>query len=129
MPPPGSGNRVYWREDGTSPTYAGGNLEESANGGSSWTGYAGYDAMFEVWGHLALTVTISEILGMSDSVARRADFKQTIAETLGMSDSAARQLAMRQTISEVLGMRDSAEARRHVGRLGDLPDHYREGGA
>lgn len=45
-----SSNRVYWREDASSPTYAGGNNEESDDSGSSWTTYLGEDFMFEDWG-------------------------------------------------------------------------------
>jgi len=74
-------------------------------------------------------VTVTESLGILDSAARRADYKQTVSEILGPVDSAVRQLAMKLAVSEVLGMRDGVEARKHVGRLGDLPDHYREGGA
>ena len=43
------GNRLNWRFDGSSPTYAGGNFEHSDDAGSSWTAYTGRDFMFEEW--------------------------------------------------------------------------------
>jgi hypothetical protein len=43
-------NCFYWREDSTTPTYAGGYVEISSNGGSSWTGYSGRDKWFRNYG-------------------------------------------------------------------------------
>jgi len=40
---------VAWRVDASSPTYAGGNVEQSYGDEESW-GAADYDAMFEDWG-------------------------------------------------------------------------------
>ena len=48
-------NKVHWRGDQSSPTYAGGCLEVSLNGGSSWTSYPTVDAMFEEWGEPLVT--------------------------------------------------------------------------
>ena len=49
--PGGSGgNVVYWREDGSSPTYAGGSRCNST-GGLSWTEWPASDFMFEEWGY------------------------------------------------------------------------------
>lgn len=49
-------NAIYIRVDETSPTYTGGKVVTSANGGGSWTPEAGDDAMFEVWGEALLDV-------------------------------------------------------------------------
>ena len=49
-------NAIYIRVDETTPTYAGGNVVTSANGGGSWTPEAGDDAAFEVWGEALLDV-------------------------------------------------------------------------
>jgi len=43
-------NKLYWRWDFSSPTYAGGNVENSADSGGTWTSYTSWDYMFEVWG-------------------------------------------------------------------------------
>jgi len=77
----------------------------------------------------SLKIAVSEVLGMLDSVAKKAAFKQAVSEVLGMLDFAVRSRGFPVTISEILGLRDYLEAKKHVGRLGDLPDHYREGGA
>jgi hypothetical protein len=44
-------DRLGWRKDGSSPTYANGNSEHSANSGTSWTSYPASDMMFEEWGY------------------------------------------------------------------------------
>ncbi len=43
-------NRVNWRADSLSPTYAGGNRLTSNNNGVTWNNFIGQDFMFEVWG-------------------------------------------------------------------------------
>jgi len=43
-------NYIYVGEDGSSATYAGGNLEYSSDSGSSWTSNTGWDVNFEEWG-------------------------------------------------------------------------------
>ena len=43
-------NRISWRSEDNSPTYAGGCGEYSLNSGSSWTSFATVDCMFEEWG-------------------------------------------------------------------------------
>jgi hypothetical protein len=45
-----SSNRVNWRRDASSPTYAGGAMEYSTTSGESWTTYTNTDYMFEDWG-------------------------------------------------------------------------------
>jgi hypothetical protein len=45
-----SSNYLWWRVDGSSPTYGGGMYLLSFNSGSSWTSGASYDLMFEEWG-------------------------------------------------------------------------------
>jgi len=42
-------NFLGWRADKTSPTYTGGWLLHSVDGGSNWTDYLGWDLMFEEW--------------------------------------------------------------------------------
>lgn len=49
------GNQVVWKFN-PAGSYSGGNMETSANGGTSWTPAATCDTMFEVWGKAALTV-------------------------------------------------------------------------
>jgi hypothetical protein len=43
-------NYLWWRVDGSSPTYGGGMYLLSFNSGSSWTSGSSYDLMFEEWG-------------------------------------------------------------------------------
>ena len=42
-------NTLYWFCDITSPTYAGGNFEDSTNSGGTWASVTEKDFMFEVW--------------------------------------------------------------------------------
>jgi len=46
-------NYIRWRMDTLSPTYGGGWLVSSGDGGSSWTSTSIYDLMFEEWGNPA----------------------------------------------------------------------------
>lgn len=43
-------NKVSWRTDGSSPTYAYGTFVDSSDSGVDWNTYSGVDALFEVWG-------------------------------------------------------------------------------
>jgi len=43
-------NSVRWRDDCTSPTYTGGNHEESEDSGVNWTSWTTTDLMFEEYG-------------------------------------------------------------------------------
>ena len=43
-------NYIQWADDQSSPSYTGGNEEDSVDSGSSWTTFANRDFMFEVWG-------------------------------------------------------------------------------
>lgn len=45
-----AGNTVNWNTDDSSPTYADGNREDSANSGATWTAQTGTDMCFETWG-------------------------------------------------------------------------------
>lgn len=45
-----SDNRVWWRNDDTSPTYTGGAEVESVNSGGTWNVNAGTDCLFEEYG-------------------------------------------------------------------------------
>jgi len=61
VPDGNSSNCIYWRNDQSSPTYAGGNWEDSTNSGSSWTANTAWDGWFEVWGNPAETnVSVSD---------------------------------------------------------------------
>ncbi len=42
-------NKLYWNAR-TSPTYSGGQVELSTDGGSSWTGYVTHDSWFKTYG-------------------------------------------------------------------------------
>lgn len=44
------GSILYWWADSSSPSYAGGNLEDSVDSGVNWDTYTAYDLMFEDWG-------------------------------------------------------------------------------
>ena len=46
-------NYLWWRVDGSSPTYGGGMYLLSFDSGLSWTSGASYDLMFEEWGNAA----------------------------------------------------------------------------
>jgi len=59
---------------------------------------------------VAYTETISEILGMVDTVAPRTDFKQSITDILGMLDSVVAPGTLHLTISDIIGMLDSVTA-------------------
>jgi len=50
-------NRLYWRRDRSSPTYAGGCWESSTNNGSTWSSSTNRDMMFEEWGNRAPVAT------------------------------------------------------------------------
>jgi len=50
-----SANRCQWLCDKTSPTYAGGCREDSANAGVDWSTDTSMDFMFEDWGEAAVT--------------------------------------------------------------------------
>jgi hypothetical protein len=56
-----SSNYLWWRVDGSSPTYGGGMYLLSFNSGSSWTSGASYDLMFEEWGNVAVAAVGWEI--------------------------------------------------------------------
>lgn len=45
-----TGNRVYWRDNYKTPTYEGGSIGISTDGGLTWTMYDTHDFMFKEWG-------------------------------------------------------------------------------
>jgi len=63
---------------------------------------------------LTLKKTITDILGMLDSVATRGALKKSVSDILGMLDSVPTRAAFRQAVSDVLGLTDSAARTRHV---------------
>jgi len=56
-------NQFKWYRDASSPTYANGNQEDSADSGSSWTSQTAADFMFEDWGEPAVTAKTSSDTG------------------------------------------------------------------
>jgi len=101
------GNHANWRSDTSSPTYASGNYEASGDSGVTWTANTGSDFMFEVYGYTAYTQTVSEVLGMVDTIPTKAAFKRTAADLLGMVDSVGKVKGMYQTVADSLGMVDA----------------------
>ena len=87
--PNGESNKLmYWRAD-TDGAYAGGNYEESANSGSSWTTVLDYgDFMFEVWGTPPNTApTIDTFQAPSTAYANKYFFlNATIDDADGVAD-------------------------------------------
>jgi hypothetical protein len=67
-----STHAVCWVADGTSSTYADGDLEASGDSGATWTAYDGYDYMFEVWGNDNFAVADSgagtEVLSIEEAI-------------------------------------------------------------
>jgi hypothetical protein len=105
-------NYLGWRADLSSPTYTGGNREYSLNSGTSWAADPLTDLMFEVWGSpvpTAYYVTISDSLGMLDSITKPVSFKQAISDSLGMTDTVGKVKGMHQTVSDSLSMTDSID--------------------
>lgn len=45
-----AGNTINWASDGSSPTYADGQRESSANSGNTWTAIPADDMCFEIYG-------------------------------------------------------------------------------
>jgi hypothetical protein len=110
-------NYLRWRADSSDPTYTGGNFESSSDSGSSWTAYTGYDMMFEVWGSpvpTAYYVTISDSLGMLDSITKPVSFRKTVSDSLGMVDAVGKVKGMHQTVSDSLSMTDSIDKVRRL---------------
>ncbi len=65
-------NRLYFRYDSTSPTYSGGNLEYSLDGGADWTSYTASDIAFEIWGAAVIvrpTVTTQAVSAVGSTTA------------------------------------------------------------
>jgi hypothetical protein len=56
-------NIVYWRADGSSPTYTGGSYAVSLNGGSSWTVYTSTDHFFKEYGISIVNITFNTMVG------------------------------------------------------------------
>lgn len=56
---------------------------------------------------IAYEVTITEKLGMLDSIPTKAAFKQSVTDILGMTDTVTKQKSMFQTISDILGLTDT----------------------
>lgn len=71
----------------------------------------------------------AEVLGMSDQMAARAAFKRSISDLLGLLDSAVPARVKPVTVADILWLRDKLDTRKHVSKIGDLPDHTITGGA
>lgn len=85
------------------------------------------DSVAKSWGR---KLTISDKVGMLDSVpAPKGAFKQAITDIVGMLDSAATAKGFRITISDIVGLRDRIVTRKKIWPLRDLPDDTIQGGA
>jgi len=62
-------NAVNWHANTTSGSYAGGNIEQSADWGASWSSVLAADHMFEVWGTGAPVVTTDDASSVTTSSA------------------------------------------------------------
>jgi len=51
-------DRLLWSQDASSPTYTGGQVNQSTDGGSTWTQFAN-DFMFEIYGTAVVNVTVT----------------------------------------------------------------------
>jgi len=66
---------LFWRNDGTAPTYTGGMALASEDGGITWDSYAAADYMFECWGETpsfeapSERVTIKKLVAFADNKA------------------------------------------------------------
>jgi len=79
-------NWLGWKCDIDSPTYDGGNWENSEDGGVSWTSYTDTDFMFEVWGN-PVSPTIEEFQAPSTVYANDYFFlNATINDAGGVAD-------------------------------------------
>lgn len=74
-------------------------------------------------------ITITDVMGASDSVGTKAAFHLTFSDIVGMLDSAARSKGIALTISDIVGIRDRIVTRKRRWPLGDLPDDTIQGGA
>jgi hypothetical protein len=87
-------NKLYWRYDGSSPTYTGGNYEVYIGG---WSGDTAKDLMFEDWGEAGVTEKTSSDTG-SGAEASTQTAALTEAETgSGVEALLARALALTET--------------------------------
>jgi hypothetical protein len=83
-------------------------------GTEAWSGYV-ENLVFVVF-H---TVTISETLGLSDDLSRKASFKQALTEKLGLTDALTKKASFYQAISDSLGLTDSVLAEK-IAKVSDL---------
>jgi hypothetical protein len=112
-------NWVVWSNE-LIGNYSAGKGWYSSNGGSTWTDY-NQDFMFKVYGAIsvAYTVAISETLGLSDDLSRKASFKQALTEKLGLTDALTKKASFYQAISDSLGLTDSVLAEK-IAKVSDL---------
>lgn len=61
-----NGNEINWKTDSTIPSYSGGLVSTSSNGGSTWTADAASDAMFKVNGD-PITQSITEVAAFQNT--------------------------------------------------------------
>lgn len=67
-------NKVYWRTDGSSPTYDGGTAGYSLDVGSTWVVLSDYDMMFEIEGDYACSGSYTSYAkGSTDKVVKVAE--------------------------------------------------------
>lgn len=61
--------------------------------------------------HIGHTETIAEILGLTDTIAKKAALKQAVTEKLGMTDAIGKVATYHITQTEILGLKDAAAPR------------------
>lgn len=70
--PSGSaGNLVFWRMDGSSPSYTGGSYGQSTDSGANWTMDTGYDFLFKTYSTAGGGGTVTTLA--DDNLLLRAD--------------------------------------------------------
>jgi hypothetical protein len=92
-----SSNCVCWRDDESSPSYNGGNRENSSDSGSSWTSSTGDDFMFEDWGEplgQTYTLTLTDGIGIGESLLKTTS--KTLSDGVGVGE------ALTKSISRIL---------------------------
>jgi len=103
-----SDNSGKWRVDTTDPTYTNGSDWYSTNSGGNWTEISTADHLFETYSSgQTYTQTVTESMGLSDSIVKQTIFAKTAAETMGLSDTIAKQTTFGKTFSESMGLSDS----------------------
>ena len=108
-PSGGGGNTLRWRTR-TPSTYAGGDLEESFDGGSSWFTDVDYDQMFEEWGEAEQHYDRSgtALLGLVGTGTRPVGCVRSDTGLLGLLATATRSWVLSREDTALLGLKATA---------------------